>query len=199
MLGEFLFQTGKTDAVEPLYLRAVSLSKELAAADEKMIDYRRDQAIGHYRLGQLYLRLGQAEKAQEQFQTCCQLRESMVDKKAPNVKRQMEWMLALARCGRHVEATELAEAIQQGIKPDNEMLLDVARCYVQSAEAVRDQPEIAQRYTQKGLDALRAALAAGYIDTFNLEVDADLAPLRGNEEFQKLISAAALVPATDRG
>lgn len=119
---------------------------------------------------------------------CCELRESLVDKKAPNVKRQMEWMLALAQCGKHVEATELAENIQQESKSDNEVLLDVARCYAQSAEAARHQLELAARYTQKSLAALRAARQAGYNDMFNLEVDADLEPLRRNPDFQNLIS-----------
>ncbi len=194
MLGEFLFQTGQTDGVEPLYQRSVALAKELADADEKMIDYRRDLAIGHYRLGQLYLRTKDLGESRAQFEICCKLRESMVDPKAPNVKRQMEWMLALAHCGKHVEATELAEKIQKGAKPDNELLLDVTRCYAQSAEAVRDQSELASAYTAKALAALRAVIAGGYIDAFNLEIDADIAPLRDHAEFKRLIASIPKSP-----
>jgi tetratricopeptide (TPR) repeat protein len=189
MLGEFLFQTGKMDRVEPLYKRSTELANELAEADEKMVDYRRDQAIGHYRLGQLYLRLQQKEKALEQFQFCRQLRESMVDPKTPNVKRQMEWMLALAHCGQHVEATNLAAKLQEGAKSDNELLLDTARCFSVCAAAVPEHPEKSQQYTQRALEALRAAREAGYNDSFILEVDADLEFLRGNAEFQQLMSA----------
>jgi tetratricopeptide (TPR) repeat protein len=190
MLGEFLFQTGKTAAAQPLFERSTAMAKELAEADPKMTDYRRDQAVGHYRLGHLFVRLDQEEKAKEQFQLCCALREGLVDQKAPNVKRQLDWMLALVHCGKHIEATELAEKIQQESKSDNEVLLDVSRCYAQAAEAARNQPELAERYMQKSFETIRTARQAGYNDTFNLEVDADLEPFRRNPDFQKLISSA---------
>ncbi len=191
MLGEFFFQSGRTDDAEPLFQRAAVIVQELASADEKNTDYRRDLGIAHYRLGQLYARKMDNTKSAEHFKICRELREGLVDNNAPNVKRQMELMLVLAHCGEHVVATELAEKLQQGTN-DNELLLDVTRCYAQCSKVVAVQPELVERYTRKALETLKTVREGGYNDLFNLEVDPDFDPLRGNPEFQKLIAAAPL-------
>ena len=95
-------------------------------------------------------------------------------------------MLALARCGEHVRAIEIAEAVRAGSK-DPELLCEVARCYALCAAALRDTDRsLADTYAEAGIKALSEAIDDGYGDRVAFNTDPDLDPIRDLPGYQAL-------------
>jgi hypothetical protein len=97
----------------------------------------------------------------------------------------MELMLVLAHCGEHEAAAELAEQYAQHDSADNELLLDVARCFAQCSVAATNV-ELQDRYAAKAIDALTRAFDQEYRDIVYIRSEPDLDPLRGKAGFESL-------------
>jgi serine/threonine protein kinase/tetratricopeptide (TPR) repeat protein len=96
----------------------------------------------------------------------------------------------------HVRAaTTAAELAAFGFEPPKdtyEAACVVSRC-VPLAEKDMSLPEakrkeLAQTYSQQALTLLRQAVKRGFTDAAHMQKDSDLDPLRGREEFKKLLS-----------
>jgi hypothetical protein len=107
-------------------------------------------------------------------------------------------MLAQARWGRHAEASETAGnllKLASGLRKGHPLfdrkanwLLQAACGFALCGDAVPpDQADRRRDYLTRSLEALRLAVAAGYVDVATLETDPDLAPLRGETDFQSLV------------
>jgi hypothetical protein len=61
--------------------------------------------------------------------------------------------------------------------------------------------ELAQSYADRAVEALRQAVARGYKDAAHLKKDPDLDPLRGRDDFRKLLAEveAAAKPEQKKG
>jgi hypothetical protein len=101
----------------------------------------------------------------------------------------MELMLALAHCGKHMQAAAIAEKYRQSKSPDNELLIDLARCFAPCTAAAADDVVLRKAYSESAIAALSAAIAQGYRDAVYLECEPDFDPMRNHAEFQDLLKA----------
>jgi hypothetical protein len=102
----------------------------------------------------------------------------------------MELMLAQAHCGDHMRAAVIAEKFVERESPDNEVLIDVARCFAQCSAAAGEADELQAVYAKKAIDALDNAIAHGYRDAVYLECEPDLDPLRKHDDFNTAVEKA---------
>lgn len=116
----------------------------------------------------------------------------------PAAERPTLWIeraRALASEGRHEEAREAAENLRDDRRP--EALVDLARCLaacaaVSGPEWSGEGPPTADadaraRYLRRAREALIAAVERGFREAARLENDPDLAPLRGDPAFGRLV------------
>jgi len=188
--GDFCLRTGDNARAGELFERARTHYTALADADPKKFDYKWDLANVHYRLGQLALRTKDVSVARRHFEDCLHRRRQLADKDKVNERRKMELMLALAHCGEHANAVEMATDLEETIKPDAEFLIDLARTYAQCAAAAGGDTNLRSQYTAEAMRALRSAVARGYRDQMYLKLEVDLDPIRGEPEFVGVLEAA---------
>jgi tRNA A-37 threonylcarbamoyl transferase component Bud32/tetratricopeptide (TPR) repeat protein len=177
---------GDTREALPLYDRSLRLLREVAAVD-KSVEYRKNLAAALYSRGMAAQRMKDAAGAAKCFRECMQIRDELAARDPRNVRFKMDLMLVLPHCGKHEQASVLAETLRTGREKDRELLLMIARCFAQCAAAGSGDLPLRARYEQKALEALQAAVAHGYSDVMTLESAPDLEPVRGRPEFTKLL------------
>jgi serine/threonine-protein kinase len=183
--GDFHLRSGETEKARPLYERALTLTKEIVKAEPKKVDYQWDLGHAHYRLGLVALRARDEGGGREHFENSRAVREKLATQDKGNDRRQMELMLPLAHCGKHVEAAGIAATLLGGVT-DGELLVDAARCYAQCAAASSDEAT-RQQYTTEAIQTIGKAVKQGYRDVVYLSTEVDLDPLRPNEGFARII------------
>lgn len=189
MRGEFRLRTGQLDQARNDLDQAVNLSEEVSKVDLNQVDYQRDLALALYRRAEVALQQKDLSQAATDFQRCRQIREELAKKDPKNLRRRMELMMVLAHCGEHARAAALAEKVlKETAKDDNELLLDVARTYAQCAAADDADAALRQQYLTRAEEALQAAVKHGFKDVVELETQPDLAPLRGEAAFKKVLA-----------
>jgi serine/threonine-protein kinase len=182
--GDFLLRCGDVAAARPLCDRSLALSRELADSDPDNAEDRRALAEALYRAGVLARAAGDRAAADAHFRDCLAIREEQA-KDGKNDRRKAELMLALARAGEPARAAALAAEVGRGAARDPELLVEVGRAYAGCAAAAAD-PALRAEYERRAVEALAAAVAAGYRDRVGLETEPDLEPVRGRPEFRAL-------------
>jgi serine/threonine-protein kinase len=195
MAGDFFMRTDDGTEAKRHLERALALSQDVLKLDEKNTDFQRDLGLAYYRLGSLALRMKDPGAAQARFRKCLEIREGLAQADRTNVRRAMELMLVLAHCGEVERATAIAAKTRQTPLPDNELLIDVARCYAVCAAGSQNPPGAV--YKTRALEALNLAVANGYRDRVYLESEWDLSSLRDLPDFGKLLDRLP-VPARSR-
>jgi serine/threonine protein kinase len=173
-------------------LRQAMLDREPSSAELKI-----GVATAKYRLGTVNLFLGRLDPAHKYYEQSLKMREKLAADDPANTQRKYELMLALARCGQHQRAAELAGAIHKATARDPTFLFCVACGYALCIPAVLDGKDknlpttadldLQKRYADKSIEALRQAIAKGYDDRVTLETDPDLAPLQNDPRFKELL------------
>ncbi|HUE71219.1 MAG TPA: serine/threonine-protein kinase [Pirellulaceae bacterium] len=187
--GYWLFVFGAPDRARPLYDRALDLASKLDGDFPGNVPIRTTLALMQYRIGVLMHAQGDA-KATEHFDACLKIRTELATKDQVNVKRQQELMLALARSGKHGEASRKADEILKAVKEsDIELLLDVARAYAQCGVAVLGDEAAAEAFRVKAIEAITHAVKAGHQDKVYLATEPDFVPLRQRDDFRALAAA----------
>jgi len=187
MLGEIALRSGDLQAARLPYQKALDLCRELLESDPKNVNYQRELGIAYYRAGTLAQCLGDVPTASQHFQDCLELREKMAAADPQNDRRRMELIVVLPHCGQHVRAAEMADRLRASASADSELLMEMACCYAQCAEAAATDDALSQVYAEKAIGAIKDAVAQGYKDAVVLETDPDLAPLRNDAGFQALV------------
>jgi hypothetical protein len=103
--------------------------------------------------------------------------------------------IALAHCGRHFEAADMAAKLYDRVEKDPNMLYDIACCYALCVTGVaKDKPEPSveeeaqcRSYADAAITMLRAAVVAGYEDVTRLDTNPDLASIHENVDYKELI------------
>jgi hypothetical protein len=119
------------------------------------------------------------------------------DKYGTNDSREIDLMIARARCGQHDAAATTARVLQAKHPRDAAVLFQVACGYAlcapavahgKKAEAITAADRDKQReFVELALTALTQARANGYKDARGLETDPDLESVRSDPRFQRLI------------
>jgi tetratricopeptide (TPR) repeat protein len=176
------------------------LMQEIVEADPGVVGFQRDLGLAHYRLGSYFLRCKDPTAAAASFEKCRVIRDAMALKDPLNDRRRMELMLVLAHCGEHEKAAAIAEPFTKRDSADNELLVDVARCYAQCSIAAGDDRLLEkEEYAEQGTQSLRRAIGNGYRDIVYLESEPDLDPIRQRADFRTLLDQARIaVRRTDQ-
>ena len=184
--GDVLIRLGDNDGAKTFFDRALTGFHGLMAFDDQKIIFKVMAGLSAYRMGVLARRVGDTADANRHFAESLALREAIAALDPSNDARRMELMLALARCGEHVRAVELAESVRAGSK-DPELLCEVARCYAQCSAGLRDtDASQSVAYADAAIAALSEAIDDGYTDRVAFNTDPDLDPIRDLPGYQAL-------------
>jgi hypothetical protein len=100
-------------------------------------------------------------------------------------------MLALARCGEHVEAAKIAAQLVETPPRDEAIYVQAACGFALASDAARaaggSGAALVQGYIESAIKCLRSAKDRGWADVGGLEIDTDLEPIRKAPAFQSLL------------
>src|SRR5262249_20971153 len=159
--------------------RSIELSRKVLELD-KAVEARQNLSNALCSRGVVATRTGDRATAAKCFGECLDIRQELADKDDSSFRKKVDLLEILACTGKHERAAELAEKLGLGHEKDADFLVSAARCYAQCSSAVNDAPAPQRKYQDLALAALRMALEQGYKDTFALETNPDLDPIRAN-------------------
>jgi serine/threonine protein kinase/Tfp pilus assembly protein PilF len=215
-LGITLRETGRPLEAEAAYREALVVSKRLAAEFTNVPDYQDDVANTLDEMAELARRRKDYPEARR-----------LLEEAEPYLKRALEanprhpfyrevysdtrrvLAATLLELGEYAGAAEAAADLARlAFEPAGDAYKAAgffARC-IPLAEKDAKLPEakrkeLAQSYADQALEALRQAVAKGYKDAALMKKDTDLDPLRGRDDFQKLLAEveAAAKPEQKKG
>jgi tRNA A-37 threonylcarbamoyl transferase component Bud32 len=197
LLGDDLMLARRNDEGHKLYGSSLKLYEQLLAAELDDPTYRSTLAHAHYRRGTSFLRLGDPKSARLEFEECLRLRTLVYDGVKDDLQRlhmQSTYMYALARCGKHVEAAEMAANVRKKLGTISAHVAFAGGCYALCRVAVGEgKPEAAltpeekqlrKRYLDLALECLEEARKNSFKEILYLEKDSDFECLRGVPEFE---------------
>jgi serine/threonine-protein kinase len=196
-LGDLLL-TARNDPVTAWaeYAQAHKAFVQLHQADTENLSARRDLAKILYRLGETARRLEATRiatettpgrfTAQKYFEECLTLRDALARIDPTDTQARIDWMLALARCGRTDEAEPLIDSLLETARGDARLLFQAA-CGLALCSTSNDR-ETARRARDRAFAVLADLIRNGWKDRFALRTDPDLEPIRGDDRFAPLIA-----------
>jgi tetratricopeptide (TPR) repeat protein len=163
-------------------------------AEESSTLAKMDVALAQYYVATALLRAGDRDGAMDHYRKCRDTREELA--KDPKTKmNSLDLMLALARTGNHVRASEIAEGMIKEPPLDARIYFHSACGFALSAGAAASMPatpesiRLARHYTDRALGALRLALKHGWKSAEQVATDPDLDPIRADPGFAPLLEA----------
>jgi serine/threonine-protein kinase len=185
-LGGLYLKTGRPEQAARECQPAADALDRLVKEDPKNVPLKEDLARALYDVGTVALRQGDGPLAAEKFAACLKVREALAGK-SKDVSVQKELMLALARCGEHRRAADIARRVVEQSADDAGQLYDVACCYAICAGPATADEKARQQYAALALDTLEQAVARGFRDVGNMETDPDLDALRDQSRVKALV------------
>ena len=157
-----------------------------------------------YKSATAALKLGNRSESQKLYDECLAIREQHSRARPRDLEAAIEWMLALARCGKTELAHTKAENLLKFVAAQGGGYPSAANYRLQSAFALaiaadnldRDHavevwpPErLAERkkLIDRSFEALDLAIASGFDDHYQLETDPDIDALRGDPRFVAIL------------
>jgi serine/threonine protein kinase/tetratricopeptide (TPR) repeat protein len=202
-LGDAHFFLGQANEAKKTYDESLVLTRELSAPEELLAIKRRlSQFL--YKSATAALKLGNRSESQTLYDECLAIREQYSHTKPRDLEAAIEWMLALARCGKTKEARTKAENLLKVAAAQNSRSRSAAMFRLQSAFALaiaannldRDHPvemwspeRLAERkkLIDRSFEALDLAITSGFNDHYQLETDPDIDALRGDPRFVAIL------------
>lgn len=197
-LGDvFLLLQNDPGSALPVYDQARQYLEDLLSKDPA--NTRVQSALAHalYKLATAFLKRGDAATAQHNYTKALERLEASSISGQPNAKRDIDRMLALARCGRHAEAAAMAKSLAEIGAQNAEILYQVVCGYALCAEGAEkkqksddghaDSAAISRKYLDLAIGALRRCVALGWKDAVTVQVDPDLDPIRGQPAFLQIV------------
>ena len=142
-------------------------------------------ALTQERLGIILDQRGKPEGAKKHFQEAVRLRADLLQLDTTNPSRQMAYLLALTRSGKHADAMAMAAKVRPRMEKSPELMLQVARVF---APRPTDDPAAYSKAIEQSLTALELATRDAYEDATALRTDPDLVGLRKEARFQAIIA-----------
>ncbi len=187
-VGIARFRSGDFAAARRHFETSRDLFAALAEADPRNAYHRRERFAATARLAQLADVEGKAEAARLAYAEAARLAEAIYRVDEKNDLRRIELMLLLPHIGQGDRAVEIADRLAAGPKIDPELATYLARTYAQAARALPpEQAERAQVLQARAVDAVRKAIGLGFRDRAVLDLEHDLDPLRGRDDFKTLL------------
>jgi serine/threonine protein kinase/tetratricopeptide (TPR) repeat protein len=202
-LGDAQFFVGQPELAKKTYDEALALTRELSAPEE-LLAVKRTLSLMLYKAATAALRLGLQSESQKLYDECLAIREQYSHTKPRDLDAAIEWMLALARCGRIEEARTKAENLLKLAAAHKSGDRSAATFQLQSAFALaiaadnldRNHPieqwspeRLAERkkLINRSFEALDLAIASGFDDRWQLETGPDIDALRGDPRFAVIL------------
>jgi serine/threonine-protein kinase len=209
--GDKLLFLGANQDALAYYQPALEMSEEMAEDDPANERLQGMLAMALYRVATARLRLGETELARSLYRRNLAIRQQLLEPSPRNPDRRINVMIAQARCGLRREATEIAEELRKESPKNPGTLFQIGCCYSMCAADVGNGrvagAEVAggtgtanvegraRDYGKLALEALRAAVAAGYKDVSSIEHDPDLDAIRERGDFREFLAALKSAPA----
>jgi serine/threonine-protein kinase len=176
--------------------QALELNRVLHRDNPEQPTITDNLAVTYYYLATAALRAGDKAAAEKNYRECLALRRKQVA--GPEAKnRQVDLVIALARCGYHEEAARRIEDVLKNPPQDARIYFQAACGYALSAGSVAgDKPKaelteaeraLIETYRVKALEALRTGISRGYRSLGDLKIDPDLDPIRDDPRFQAVL------------
>jgi hypothetical protein len=157
-----------------------------------------------YKSATAALKLGNRSESQKLYDECLAIREQHARARPMDLGVAIDWMLALARCGKTELARTKAEnllkyvAAQGGgyrfaanYRLDSAFALAMAADSLDRDHAVEEWPpeRLSERkkLIDRSIEALEMAIASGFDGRYQLETDPDVDALRGDPRFVAIL------------
>jgi serine/threonine-protein kinase len=199
-LAELASDAGLPEDALAARRRALQVAEDLAHDQPDSVAFRGTLARSAATLGQSLMAQGRPEQALPPLRRAVEQQTVIVNQR-PNsaVERrhlataQLRLGVAQGKVGQSAEALEslrAARATLEQVSPHGQDdSYNLACVAAQICLLLRkDEPAQAEAEAARAVQALREAVAAGYRDAAQLEMDADLEPLRARTEFQQLVT-----------
>ena len=193
-LGDFhLTAKGDPAAAWAEYATAADGYGRLLRDDPDSLPARRELSTARYKLGVTAGRLpalgglvGPAVAA-GQFAAANRARAELAEIDRRDAQAQVDWMLALGRCGKPEAARAVGWVVRRQVGGDRRLLFHLACGYAVAAGGAADPAEAAA-CRDRAVGVLGDLVARGWKDRFALEHDPDLDAVRGDPRFAELVA-----------
>ena len=209
-LGDAQFFLGRHADAKKSYDESLALSRELSAPEE-LLAVQRTLSLMLYKAATAALKLGNRSESQKLYGECLAIREQFSHAKPGDLNAAIEWMLALARCGKMAEARakaenllKLAAAQKKGNRAAAIMRLQSASHWpsppTTSTRIILSRPGLPngsrsrKKLIDRSFEALDLAIVSGFNDPFQLETDPDIDALRGDPRFAAMLEKLRTQP-----
>jgi eukaryotic-like serine/threonine-protein kinase len=173
-------------AAREWHKKALTVFKKWASANPGDLENKHSLAQTLYYEATCALNSGDKVGAAAGFRDCLKICQELdIDPKAKVPKTLL--MLALARCGDHARATEIAFSLVATHPKDEGLYVQSACGYALAASAVGGDADHVKTYKDRAIECLREAIKRGWADAESLEIDTDLVAIRTDPEFKTLL------------
>ncbi len=181
------FPNGKEPALaRDFHRKALEILRERAKADREDAANKKVLAETLYYEATCAMYAGDKAGAAAGFQESLAVCKELVKQTDPK-GMQFNLMLALGRCGQHVEAAKIAHSLVATLPKDENLFIQAAMGYAVASAATGDDKQARERYTTAALECLQSAKNRGWNDVETLKHDTDLEPIRNAPGFQALV------------
>jgi eukaryotic-like serine/threonine-protein kinase len=207
------FPNGKDPAhARDFHREALEILRKRAKADPEDAANQKVLAETLYYEATCAMYAGDKAGAAAGFQACLTVCKELVKQTDPK-GMQYNLMLALGRCGQHVEAAKIAHSLVATPPKDENLYIQAAMGYAVASAGTGDDKQAKKRYTfiqaafgyavaaaaaaadkqaredytTAAIDCLRNAMERGWNDVTTLKHDTDLEPIRNAPGFQALV------------
>jgi eukaryotic-like serine/threonine-protein kinase len=179
-------QAAAADA-RKFHLKALEILRKRAKSDPQDSDNKKTLAETLNYEATSALAEGDKAGAAASFRECLEIRQELAKAEPTAKKLQADLMLALARCGKDVEAARIAKSLVATPPQDEYLYVVAAGGYALAAGAAAGDDAKVKSYTALALDCLRKAKDRGWAVVAILKSDTDFEPIRNDPAFQALL------------
>jgi serine/threonine protein kinase len=200
-LGNEYHGTAQFEKAEEAHRRSLAIREKLAREHPEVLDFALSLGVGYASLGLECDVLGKADEALALFDKGTDACQRVLDREPRHSRARLTLInIRLFRAVVNVARGDYVRAVQEGNAVARQEDLKAVHIYNlgcvfsrSSAAAAKDpklppaeQAALKEQYALRGMEFLRQALAKGYLHP-HFKNDADLDPVRGREDFKKLM------------